>query len=60
MNYKIIMRKGLYIFKHKYFNKRENLYNYIDKQFKNDLVDYVEVYFKDERDLWILLDTHDN
>lgn len=54
------MRKGLYIFKHKYFNKRENLYNYIDKQFKNDLVDYVEVYFKDERDLWILLDTHDN
>ncbi|MDY0139522.1 MAG: hypothetical protein RBR50_07475 [Candidatus Izemoplasmatales bacterium] len=60
MNYKIEMRKGLYILRPKYFNKRDNLYNYIDNQFKNNLIDYVEVYFKDERDFWILLDTHDN
>ena len=60
MNYKIEMRKGLYILRPKYFNNRDNLYNYIDNQFKNNLIDYVEVYFKDERDFWILLDIHDN
>lgn len=53
------MRASLYHFKDKYFDNQNKMFDYIDKMFKQQKIDYVEVYFKNESDEWLLLSIHD-
>ena len=59
MKLKIKMRASLYHYKDRYFDNQNKMFDYIDKMFKQQKIDYVEVYFKNESDEWLLLSIHD-